>query len=216
MKITYKYRGDLPLNTENNKNQNQSVKNSERRGMLKGCGGCLISFILLIILLSACSMMFSNNDNSTSNQSSKMQLTQKDENKNEDKPEEKSETATDEDLQSTEEVPANENTENNQHEIDEITTKDQSDDDINTPNVAEDKSQDDLKDDLKEKQQSSNHHQSTQPKTSPSTETNTQQSFANCKQLRQVYPNGVTADHPAYRPHLDRDKDKRACEPDKY
>lgn len=81
------------------------------------------------------------------------------------------------------------NTENNQHEIDEITTKDQSDDDINTPNVAEDKSQDDLKDDLKEKQQSSNHHQSTQPKTSPSTETNTQQSFANCKQLRQVYPN---------------------------
>ncbi|MBN4900112.1 DUF1542 domain-containing protein, partial [Staphylococcus sp. EG-SA-21] len=42
---------------------------------------------------------------------------------------------------------------NNQHEIDEITTKDQSDDDINTPNVAEDKSQDDLKDDLKEKQQ---------------------------------------------------------------
>ncbi|HGZ8849090.1 TPA: calcium-binding protein, partial [Staphylococcus aureus] len=26
MKITYKYRGDLPLNTENNKNQNQSVK----------------------------------------------------------------------------------------------------------------------------------------------------------------------------------------------
>ncbi|HEI9354240.1 TPA: excalibur calcium-binding domain-containing protein, partial [Staphylococcus aureus] len=37
-----------------------------------------------------------------------------------------------------------------------------------------------------------------------------------CKQLRQVYPNGVTADHPAYRPHLDRDKDKRACEPDKY
>lgn len=71
MKITYKYRGDLPLNTENNKNPNQSVKNSERRGMLKGCGGCLISFILLIILLSACSMMFSNNDNSTSNQSSK-------------------------------------------------------------------------------------------------------------------------------------------------
>ncbi len=50
--------------------------------------------------------------------------------------------------------------------------------------------------------------------TSPSTETNTQNSFANCKQLRQVYPNGVTADHPAYRPHLDRDKDKRACEPD--
>ncbi|MGJ7814311.1 excalibur calcium-binding domain-containing protein, partial [Staphylococcus aureus] len=115
----------------------------------------------------------------------------------------------------TEEVPANENTENNQHEIDEITTKDQPDDEINTPNVAEDKSQDDLKDDLKEKQQPSDHHQSTQPKTSQSTEINRQQSFANCKQLRQVYPNGVTADHPAYRPHLDRDKDNRACEPDK-
>ncbi|WP_043951324.1 excalibur calcium-binding domain-containing protein, partial [Staphylococcus aureus] len=136
-------------------------------------------------------------------------------NKNKDKPEEKSETKTDEDLQSTEEVPANENTENNQHEIDEITTKDQPDDEINTPNVAEDKSQDDLKDDLKEKQQPSDHHQSTQPKTSQSTEINRQQSFANCKQLRQVYPNGVTADHPAYRPHLDRDKDNRACEPDK-
>ena len=64
-------------------------------------------------------------------------------------PEEKSESETDKDLQSTEEVPANENTENNQHEIDEITTTDQSDDEINTPNVAEDKSQDDLKDDLK-------------------------------------------------------------------
>lgn len=122
MKITYKYRGDLPLNTENNKNQNQSAKNSERRGMLKGCGGCLISFIILIILLSACSMMFSNNDNSTSNQSSKTQLTQKDEDKSENMPEEKSESETDKDLQSTEEVPANENTEKNQHEIDETTT----------------------------------------------------------------------------------------------
>ncbi len=40
-----------------------------------------------------------------------------------DKPEEKSESETDKDLQSTEEVPANENTENNQHEIDEITTR---------------------------------------------------------------------------------------------
>ncbi|ORN68207.1 calcium-binding protein, partial [Staphylococcus aureus] len=56
MKITYKYRGDLPLNTENNKNQNQSVKNSERRGMLKGCGGCLIFFFLFIILFLACLM----------------------------------------------------------------------------------------------------------------------------------------------------------------
>ena len=38
-------------------------------------------------------------------------------------PEEKSESETDKDLQSTEEVPANENTEKNQHEIDETTTK---------------------------------------------------------------------------------------------
>ncbi len=108
----------------------------------------------------------------------------------------------------------NENTENNQHEIDEITTKDQSDDEINTPNVAEDKSQDDLKDDLKK--------------------SNNQVTIINPRNLRphhqlkqtgnnhllivsnlEVYPNGVTADHPAYRPHLDRDKDNRACEPDK-
>ena len=34
--------------------------------------------------------------------------------------------------------------------------------------------------------------------------------------LDKFIQNGVTADHPAYRPHLDRDKDKRACEPDKY
>ncbi|HDJ2906053.1 TPA: excalibur calcium-binding domain-containing protein [Staphylococcus aureus] len=215
MTITYKYRGDLPLNTENNKNQNQSAKNSERRGMLKGCGGCLISFILLIILLSACSMMFSNNDNSTTNKSSKTQLTQKDENKNEDESEEKSESETDEDSQTTEEVPANENTEKNQHEIDEITTKDQSDDKINSPNVAEE-SQDNLKDDFKEKQQSSDHHQSTQPKTSPTPEVNTQKSFSNCTELRKVYPNGVSIGHPAYHPSLDRDKDNRACEPDKY
>lgn len=215
MKKTYKYRGDLPLNTENNKNQNQSAKNSERRGMLKGCGGCLISFILLIILLSACSMMFSNNDNSTTNKSSKTQLTQKDENKNEDKPEEKSESETDKDSQTTEEVPANDNTEKNQHENDEITTKDQSDDDIYTPNVAEEESQDDLKDDLKEKQQPSDHHQSTQPKTSPAPEVNTQKTFSNCTELRKVYPNGVSIGHPAYHPSLDRDKDNRACEPDK-
>jgi hypothetical protein len=52
-----------------------------------------------------------------------------------------------------------------------------------------------LKDDLNEKQQPSDHHQSTQPKTSPATETNKQQSFANCKQLRQVYPNGFHLNH---------------------
>lgn len=36
--------------------------------------------------------------------------------------------------------------------------------------------------------------------------------FKNCTELRKVYPNGVPADHPAYRPQLDRDKDGWACE----
>ncbi|OQM47549.1 nuclease [Anoxybacillus sp. UARK-01] len=36
--------------------------------------------------------------------------------------------------------------------------------------------------------------------------------FANCTELRKVYPNGVPADHPAYQPKLDRDKDNYACE----
>lgn len=39
-------------------------------------------------------------------------------------------------------------------------------------------------------------------------------SFANCTELRKVYPNGVSAGHPAYRPKMDRDKDGRACERD--
>ena len=50
-------------------------------------------------------------------------INSKDEDKSENMPEEKSESETDKDLQSTEEVPANENTEKNQHEIDETTTK---------------------------------------------------------------------------------------------
>ncbi|MED0661388.1 nuclease [Geobacillus thermodenitrificans] len=36
--------------------------------------------------------------------------------------------------------------------------------------------------------------------------------FKNCTELRKVYPNGVPADHPAYQPRLDRDKDNYACE----
>ena len=36
--------------------------------------------------------------------------------------------------------------------------------------------------------------------------------FANCTELRKVYPNGVPSDHPAYQPKLDRDKDNYACE----
>lgn len=66
------------MNTENNKNQNQSDKSSERRGMLKGCGGCLISLILLIILISSCSMLIGNNDDSSSNKSSKTETSSKD------------------------------------------------------------------------------------------------------------------------------------------
>ena len=36
--------------------------------------------------------------------------------------------------------------------------------------------------------------------------------FANCTDLRKVYPNGVPADHPAYQSKMDRDKDNYACE----
>lgn len=37
-------------------------------------------------------------------------------------------------------------------------------------------------------------------------------SFANCADLRRVYPAGVPSDLPAYRPALDRDRDGWACE----
>ena len=40
----------------------------------------------------------------------------------------------------------------------------------------------------------------------------TTESFANCTELRKVYPNGVSASHPAYDDRLDRDKDGTACE----
>jgi hypothetical protein len=36
--------------------------------------------------------------------------------------------------------------------------------------------------------------------------------FANCTELRKVYPNGVPAGHPAYQSKLDRDNDNYACE----
>lgn len=36
--------------------------------------------------------------------------------------------------------------------------------------------------------------------------------FANCTELRKVYPDGVPKGHPAYRAALDRDKDGFACE----
>lgn len=43
---------------------------------------------------------------------------------------------------------------------------------------------------------------------SSSTKTN----FANCTDLRKVYPNGVAKSHPAYQAKMDRDKDGYACE----
>lgn len=36
--------------------------------------------------------------------------------------------------------------------------------------------------------------------------------FKNCDQLREVFPEGVASDHPAYKKTMDRDKDNWACE----
>lgn len=36
--------------------------------------------------------------------------------------------------------------------------------------------------------------------------------FNNCTELREVYPDGVPSDHPAYKPKMDRNKDGWACE----
>lgn len=36
--------------------------------------------------------------------------------------------------------------------------------------------------------------------------------FANCTELRKVYPNGIPSTHPAYQSKMDRDKDDFACE----
>ncbi|WP_153730894.1 thermonuclease family protein [Sporosarcina obsidiansis] len=38
------------------------------------------------------------------------------------------------------------------------------------------------------------------------------ESFKNCTELREVYPEGVTKGHSAYAKHLDRNQDGRACE----
>ena len=46
--------------------------------------------------------------------------------------------------------------------------------------------------------------------TKPST--GTQQNFANCTELRKVYPKGVPKGHKAYQANMDRDKDNYACE----
>ncbi|WP_052353723.1 excalibur calcium-binding domain-containing protein [Neobacillus jeddahensis] len=45
-----------------------------------------------------------------------------------------------------------------------------------------------------------------------SSSTTGQTSFANCTELRKVYPNGVSSDHPAYTTKMDRDHDNVACE----
>jgi outer membrane biosynthesis protein TonB len=42
--------------------------------------------------------------------------------------------------------------------------------------------------------------------------TTTQTAFANCTELRKVYPNGVPSSHPAYQAKMDRDQDNYACE----
>ena len=42
--------------------------------------------------------------------------------------------------------------------------------------------------------------------------TGNQTNFANCTELRKVYPSGVSSSHPAYRSKMDRDKDGYACE----
>jgi membrane protein implicated in regulation of membrane protease activity len=41
-----------------------------------------------------------------------------------------------------------------------------------------------------------------------------QTSFANCTELRKVYPNGVSSTHAAYTSNMDRDNDNYACERD--
>ncbi|ODA15792.1 nuclease [Geobacillus thermoleovorans] len=57
---------------------------------------------------------------------------------------------------------------------------------------------------------SSSESSSTKAGTSSSSES--VEYFKNCTELRKVYPNGVPADHPAYQPRMDRDKDNYACE----
>jgi len=60
---------------------------------------------------------------------------------------------------------------------------------------------------------SSNNNSSSGSSSSPSTSSSGgAEYFANCTELRKVYPNGVPADHPAYQSKMDRDKDNYACE----
>lgn len=60
---------------------------------------------------------------------------------------------------------------------------------------------------------SSNNNSSSGSSSSPSTSSSGgAEYFANCTELRKVYPNGVPSDHPAYQSKMDRDKDGWACE----
>lgn len=56
----------------------------------------------------------------------------------------------------------------------------------------------------------SNSSSATKPNSS-STNSGTE-NFKNCTELRKVYPDGVSKDHPAYQSKIDRDKDGWACE----
>jgi competence protein ComEC len=51
-----------------------------------------------------------------------------------------------------------------------------------------------------------------EPSPSPTPTTPVQTDFANCTELRVVYPDGVSSSHPAYQSKMDRDKDGWACE----
>lgn len=58
----------------------------------------------------------------------------------------------------------------------------------------------------------SNSNSSNRSTSSNTASSNTSESFANCTELRKVYPSGVASDHPAYQSKMDRDKDNWACE----
>ena len=51
-----------------------------------------------------------------------------------------------------------------------------------------------------------------QPEPEPTPEPPIVTGFANCTELRAVYPDGVSSSHPAYQSKMDRDKDGWACE----
>ncbi|OKL37033.1 S-layer homology domain-containing protein [Domibacillus mangrovi] len=51
-----------------------------------------------------------------------------------------------------------------------------------------------------------------EPEPEPTPEPPVQTEFANCTELREVYPDGVAKGHPAYQDKMDRDNDGWACE----